>query len=129
MSALAREPRASRVATLALTMAAVVGFASAHTAAAATSGGWSNLGTSGVPGSAPLNAPVFSMTRVGTNLYIGGSFTDAGGIGAADRLARWDGNAWHAVGAGLNGEIRSIVLDGTKVYVAGAFQDASGNTD
>src|SRR5262245_52074377 len=129
MSRATTNVRSIRVATLALTITGTLGLASAQITVGATSGGWSNLGDAGTPGTRPLNAPAFAMTRHGTDLFIGGSFTDAGGLGTADRVARWDGSAWHAVGGGLTGEIRSIAVDGTKVYVAGAFQNASGNSD
>ena len=34
------------------------------------------------------------------NLYAGGYFTTAGG-GSANHVARWDGEAWHALGSGM----------------------------
>ena len=38
----------------------------------------------------------------GTNLYAGGEFTIAGGV-TANYIAKWDGNAWSALGSGMNG--------------------------
>ena len=38
-----------------------------------------------------LNGHVTALHRVGTALYLGGNFTNAGGIAAADRIAKWDG--------------------------------------
>jgi hypothetical protein len=32
------------------------------------------------------------------SLYVGGRFSNAGGIPEADGVARWDGSFWHAVG-------------------------------
>ena len=37
----------------------------------------------------------------GDALYAGGLFTSAGGA-AADRVARWDGTTWAALGGGVN---------------------------
>ena len=34
------------------------------------------------------------------SLYAGGDFTTAGGV-AANRIARWDGTAWHPLGSGM----------------------------
>src|SRR5690606_7881775 len=42
---------------------------------------------------------VRAIATHGTNVYVAGAFTHAGGV-AARQLARWDGSAWHAVGTG-----------------------------
>ena len=41
----------------------------------------------------------------GPALYAGGHFTTAGGV-AANRIAKWDGSSWTALGSGLNGSVR-----------------------
>jgi hypothetical protein len=41
----------------------------------------------------------------GSDVYVGGVFTDAGGNPNADRIARWDGSAWQALGGGLNNAV------------------------
>jgi hypothetical protein len=43
------------------------------------------------------------LASVGTDLYIGGRFSSAGGVSDADNIARWDGAAVHAIGEGLGG--------------------------
>ena len=44
----------------------------------------------------------------GEDLYVGGSFTTAGGI-SVTKLARWDGSAWSAVaGTSLNGYVYAL---------------------
>jgi hypothetical protein len=48
--------------------------------------------------------------------YAGGAFTQIGGV-AANRIAAWDGTAWHAMGAGFD--------DGT-VYALAEFDDGTG---
>ena len=40
-----------------------------------------------------VSAPVYSLAVDDSVLYVGGSFTDAGGVVAADRIARW---SWQA---------------------------------
>jgi trimeric autotransporter adhesin len=65
----------------------------------------------------------------GSNVYVGGSFTDAGGNADADYIARWDGSTWNALGSGLNDAVYSIVVDGTNIYAGGYFTDADGNAD
>ncbi|MEM7308943.1 MAG: hypothetical protein AAF682_19830 [Planctomycetota bacterium] len=71
----------------------------------------------------------------GAALFVGGDFAVAGGDEAA-RIARWDGQAFHAVGggidAGLYGGVYALqVFDdglggGPALYAAGSFQAAGG---
>lgn len=88
---------------------------------------WSVLGSA-----TALNAAVVWPNALAINaaglLYVGGSFTNASGIAAADFIATWDGSAWAAVGTGTNGEVDAIAVanDGT-VYVAGDFTTAGGS--
>jgi hypothetical protein len=89
---------------------------------------WSALG-GGTNGA--LNGGVEAMAFIGNDLYVGGSFTNAGGHANADYLAKWDGTSWSAVGANgtgpaLNGAVYSLAVRGSDLYVGGAFQDAGG---
>lgn len=81
--------------------------------------GWNNLG-------AGLNGPVNAVVVSGDDVYVGGGFTDAGGIADADYLARWDGANWHAVAPGLSAQVRSIAISGTNIYVGGNFINVGG---
>lgn len=63
----------------------------------------------------------------GGNLYIGGAFTDAGGV-TVNGTAMWDGAAWHALGGGfgvnfgvLPSVSKIIAVSDTEVYYAGFF--------
>lgn len=60
-------------------------------------------------------------------IYVGGSFTSAGGVANTGRIARWSGTAWFALGTGMNGAVRDIVFgpDG-ELYATGDFTDAGG---
>ncbi len=58
-------------------------------------------------------------------MYVGGFFTSAGGV-AADRIAKWDGSAWSALGTGTNAYVSVIVVSGSDVYVGGSFTSANG---
>jgi len=61
----------------------------------------------------------------GPALIIGGDFASAGGS-AANRVARWNGSAWTALGTGLNGDVYALtVFDGTLI-AGGGFTMAGG---
>ena len=63
-------------------------------------------------------------------VYVGGAFTDADGIAAADKIAKWDGTAWSALGASsaiVNGYVFSILVNSsTEIFVGGSFTDVDG---
>jgi len=79
---------------------------------------WTTLG-GGVTGS------VFAATVFNGQLYVGGSFTDAGGVPGTDFLARWDGSAWSAVGSGVTDAVYALTVfdDGTgpALFAGGEF--------
>lgn len=72
-----------------------------------------------------LNGPVNAVSVAGTEVYVGGAFTQAGGV-AVNRIAKWDGTSWSPLGSGLNDEVWAIAVRGTEVYVGGAFTQAGG---
>ena len=47
---------------------------------------------------------VHALAVSGSNLYAGGEFTTAGGV-SANRIAKWDGNSWTALGSGMNASV------------------------
>ena len=59
---------------------------------------------------------VFALAVSGDYLYIGGTFTSAGGV-AANYIARWHKNSgvWEALGAGLNESVTAIAIDGNNL--------------
>ena len=101
-----------------------------------SSGAWSALGTNGAGTNGAISgAPDFvvALAASGSDVFVGGSFADAGGIATADNVARWNGTAWSALGsdaAGTNGalneQVRALAVSGTNVYAAGFFTAAGG---
>ena len=74
----------------------------------------------------PCPPPMVSALAVsGTNLYAGGRFTTAGGVSAAN-IAKWDGNAWSALGSGMNSDVSVLTGSGNNVYAGGGFTTAGG---
>ncbi len=64
------------------------------------------------------------------DLYVGGSFSDAGNNPAADFIFRWDGTQLQTLGTGLNGSVSALVVaPNGDVFAGGSFNDAGGNPD
>ena len=104
----------------------------ASPAAAAGSGGWDPLGHGATANVSAITDKVYVLEAVGTKLYVGGQFENAGGIAAADRIAGWNGSAWSAVGAGIHdGTVYAIAVDRDRLrYAGGSFSnvgDANGD--
>ncbi len=88
---------------------------------------WSSIGGAGSGVNSNVKAIAFSTGGI---LVIGGSFTDAGGNPAADKIAGWNGSGWSAIGGGLNGGVNDLVFAANgDLYVGGSFTDAGGVTD
>ncbi len=91
---------------------------------------WDLLGTpeiNGVSGRQSIHA--VATDKSGT-IYIGGNFSEVAGVPAA-RIAKWDGTAWSAMGAGMsggqNGGVRSLALTQEgELYAGGTFTTAGG---
>ncbi len=117
----------SAVLSIALSMSWAI-----FTPAAATGrGSWNHLGSGTVAGTPSLNGTVSALHKVGTMLYAGGGFTDAGGDPNADRIAKWNGVTWSALGTSPlgSGSVFAIAHYGGKIYAGGNFQNAGGNPD
>jgi hypothetical protein len=71
------------------------------------------------------DAWVAALAFNGTNPYVGGSFTNAGGV-TANRIALWDGRQWTALGSGVSAPVFAIAFQGTNVFVGGGFSSAGG---
>ncbi len=88
---------------------------------------WSKLGA-GIDGWGFALAS-FDDGVTGECLYVGGSFTEAGGK-EVGRVARWDGSSWSAVGTGMNGPVYGLTVhddgSGPALYACGLFTTADG---
>ncbi|MFI4882037.1 MAG: GC-type dockerin domain-anchored protein [Phycisphaerales bacterium JB064] len=69
----------------------------------------------------------------GTALYVGGQFSNAGGVSASN-IAKWDGAEWSRLGRGIGAGVDAAVFtmetfdagDGAALYVGGGFTSATG---
>src|SRR5258708_38374793 len=71
---------------------------------------------------------VHALAVSGTDLYVGGNFTMAGGS-AVNHIAKWDGSAWSALGSGLTGGaegVFALAISGSDLYVGGDFTAGGG---
>jgi hypothetical protein len=89
--------------------------------------GWSAVGA-GVNSS---GAAVHALTAIGSDLYVGGQFTKAGGLfPEPQNIAKLDttDNTWSALGSGVDGfGVRAMAAIGTDLYVGGGFTNAGGS--
>jgi hypothetical protein len=89
-------------------------------------------GTNWSPVGLGLNDAVYALTIEGSNLYAGGWFTaatNADGICiTANRIAKWDGDVWSAIGQGLNGTVEALAISGGELDAGGAFNMATNTS-
>ncbi|HYD01390.1 MAG TPA: immunoglobulin domain-containing protein [Phycisphaerales bacterium] len=84
---------------------------------------WLPVGTGGVP---PGNN-VYSMDTDGQKLYLGGDFTDIGGV-AASFIASWDGASYAPVGGGTNTWVYDVRAAAPgQIVVSGLFTRVGGS--
>jgi hypothetical protein len=103
-----------------------------------TNGAWSSVGSnsSGGPPILTTYGYVYALAVSGSNLYVGGKFGNAGGVGTADCIAKWNGSAWSGLGhhptytsdgslSCASTPVFAIAVYGGSVFVGGAFVDAA----
>jgi hypothetical protein len=80
-----------------------------------------------------MNDYVYALALAGSDLYAGGNFTRATNSGnvalTVNRVAKWDGSSWKALGSGINSYVYALALAGSDLYAGGSFTRAtnSGN--
>jgi uncharacterized repeat protein (TIGR02543 family) len=92
---------------------------------------WSALGSGLGGGTGYYGTNVTALAVSGTDLYVGGDFTTAGG-NAANYIAKWNGSTWSALGSGVNGGLSytivyALAVSGSDLYVGGEFTTAGGS--
>lgn len=91
---------------------------------AANVGRWDGQRWRGVgegTGNAPLRFPQ-TVAASGSNVFVAGQFVNIAGTNRVERVARWDGQAWHRLGGGIpGGDLRTSAADGSNFYVGGFF--------
>lgn len=101
---------------------AVVGYTlTAGTWSSAHNGG--DLSWMSLSGNKGLNYGVNALVWMSGSLYVGGQFTQAGGV-SANYVAKWDGTSWSSLGSGVGGTVFALAAIGSDLYVGGGFTTA-----
>ena len=91
---------------------------------------WTALGSNGA-GNGAVNSTVFAIVVSGSDVYVGGQFSNAAGIPEADRIALFNGTSWSGLGSNgsgdgaLNSVVRSLAV-GSSLFIGGDFANAGG---
>lgn len=116
-------PRIRLVSIPALALATLlVGATPGALKAVTANDAWQRLGT----GVGFNNTATWWAYGNGSSATLGGNFTSVDGF-SANRIVRWDGGAWNALGTGLDGEADDIIPAGGLLYVIGKYSTAGGN--
>src|SRR5437879_1250908 len=79
---------------------------------------WTSVGSG-------VNGDVLALAVSSNALYVGGSFTTAGGSNVS-HIAKWNGTNWAPLGAGTANAVQALAVSGSDVYAGGAFRTAGG---
>lgn len=117
--------RAGRLGTWMRVLAvAVLGALASTPATAQCSGSW--LASPSLPPGVQGGAVRAQAVLPNGDIVVAGDFTVAGGR-SANRIARWDGSAWHPLGSGMENTVRALaVLPNGDLIAGGNFYSAGG---
>ncbi len=68
-----------------------------------------------------INGTVRTIAVNGSDIYIGGQFTEINTDTDMNHIAFWDGIQWNSLGSGLDGIVYDMVFSGGNLYVGGSF--------
>jgi hypothetical protein len=85
---------------------------------------WSGLGSG-------VDSLVHALVLPGSDLYVAGEFvtaTNTGGVAVTvNRVAKWNGSSWSALGSGMDGYVSALAVSGSDLYAGGVFTTATNN--
>lgn len=87
---------------------------------------WNGIGWSGLTSGANANVSALAIDPTTGYLYVGGSFTVAGGVGNTAYIAYWDGSAWHAMSTGMDALVATLAFSSDGILYAGGSFTVAG---
>jgi len=69
------------------------------------------------------NSPIYAMAVYKGDMYVGGTFSEAGGK-TANLVAKWDGKVWEPVGKGFDKIVHTLEVYDDQLYAGGEFNRA-----
>jgi len=73
-----------------------------------------------------LRGPVYAITEFGGELIVAGAMVGVQNNPMTRSIARWDGTAWQAVGAGTTGTVNALRVFQGQLYAGGTIQSFGG---
>jgi hypothetical protein len=80
---------------------------------------WNDVGGGTMGGAVSANR-VLAIAGLGSDVYVGGTFTNVGGINVSN-IAHWDGANWWSMGFGFDASVSVLAAVPGAVYAAGNF--------
>lgn len=89
---------------------------------------WDGADWTDVVAASEVNGTIYEIKfDASGNMYAGGAFTTIDGV-SANRIAKWDGSTWSALGSGMNGQVWTITFDNSGNVLAGGNFTTSGGS-
>jgi hypothetical protein len=85
---------------------------------------WNTVGGGTMGGASSANR-VLAIAGQGSDVFVGGAFTNVGGINVSN-IARWDGANWWNMGNGFDSIVGVLAAVPGAVYVGGGFTNVIG---
>lgn len=84
---------------------------------------WNDVGGGTMGGTSSGNR-VLAISGLGSDVYVGGTFTNVGGINVAN-IAHWDGANWWNMGFGFDASVTALAATPGAVYAVGNFTNVT----
>jgi PKD repeat protein len=102
------------------------GISSAVTIARWDGAAWHSIGAPPISKATGAGVKAIAVDPTTGKVYVGGTFTNAGGNPNADFLAAWDGVAWRSFCAPITATVNALQIIGRTLYIGGDFADGAG---
>jgi trimeric autotransporter adhesin len=84
---------------------------------------WNDVGGGTMGGTSSANR-VLAIAGLGTDVYVGGTFTNVGGNNVSN-IAHWDGANWWPMGVGFDSSVGVLAAGAGFVYAGGGFTNVT----